>query len=83
MGEQFTPQNIGCALVISVVLFYAIRGFWAWCDRVDNEWAERNPPDQDEIAAEHVAKVQRKRNFPQQHYYRYADGVETEGGCYE
>lgn len=58
--EQFTPQTIGCALGVGIVIFYAVRGFWAWCDRNDAERAKRNPPvpDQAPIAADHVAKRQ-------------------------
>lgn len=87
--DKITPETVadwfGLALVVGAFAWAGIQWLASKLRRDDAEWAARNPavPDQQSIAAAHVEKVQRKRNFRQQHYYRYADGVETEGGCHD
>lgn len=59
--EQFTPKNIALLLIVLGALWIAARGFKSYCDRVDAEWAEENPPPdsperQHDTAAQHVAK---------------------------
>ena len=94
--DQFTPQTIGCLLLIGAAIFIAVKGFFSWCKREDAKWAERNPaPDsegrQQEIAAEHVAKrepayaktIKGNLNLAKaftESTARYATAAESEGG---
>ena len=90
--DQFNPQTIVNLLIIGVVLYVAVRGFIAYCNRVDAEWAAKNPPepDQQAIAADHVAKIlpaslrtplAQYRNMD--HAARYAGAAESEGGHHD
>jgi len=89
---QFNPQTIVNLLIIGVVLYVAVRGFIGWCKRVDAEWAAKNPPepDQQAIAAEHVAKIlPASLRMPLKQYRnmdraaRYVGAADSEGGHHD
>lgn len=93
--------KISCLLLIGIVLCVAGRLYAGWLARRDAEWAAKNPPepDQQAIAAEHVAKIlpaSLRKPLPPyrnmdgaaratwpKYFHSYANAADSEGGHHD